>query len=265
MFFVLSKVFAFLVIPSNVILGIGIAGLLLMLTRFRRVGMRLVVGCLLLLLIVGVSPIGTAMIAALENRFPPWKDDGGPVDGVIVLGGMINPRMTVERGSLSIGGQVERMTEAATLARRYPTARIVFTGGNPSLITGGQPEADFAVQLFDLLGVPAARIVLENRSRNTIENATFTKELVQPKPGERWLLVTSAAHMPRSIGAFRKAGFAVEPYPVDWNSAPSIKLFRFPQRLLSGWSAIDNAAHEWVGLLAYWIAGRSSELFPGPR
>jgi len=265
MFFMLSKVLAFLVVPSNIMLSIGIAGLVLMLTRFRRAGVQLVVACLLLVLIVGVSPIGTAMIAALENRFPPWKDDGRPVDGIIVLGGMINPRLTVARGSLSIGGQVERMTEVAMLARRYPAARVVFTGGDPSLLADEPPEADFAVQLFDLLGVPAARVVLENRSRNTIENATFTKELVKPKPGERWVLVTSAAHMPRSVGAFRMAGFAVEPHPVDWNSAPTINLFRFPQRLLSGVSAVDNAAHEWIGLLAYWISGRSSELFPGPR
>jgi uncharacterized SAM-binding protein YcdF (DUF218 family) len=265
MFFIVSKVFAFLVIPSNVVLGIGIAGLLLMLTRFRRAGVRLVVSCLLLLLIVGVSPIGFAMLAALENRFPAWKDDGRPIDGIIVLSGMINQRLTVERGSLSISGSVERMTEAAMLAHRYPSARVVFTGGDASLLGSWPPEADFAVQLFELMGVPASRITLEKRSRNTIENAVFTKELVKPKPGERWILVTSAAHMPRSVGVFRKAEFVIEPHPVDWNSPPTINLFRFHQRLLRGWSAIDNAAHEWVGLFAYWISGRTSELFPGPR
>jgi uncharacterized SAM-binding protein YcdF (DUF218 family) len=265
MFFALSKILAFLLVPSNVILGLGIAGLVLMLTRFRRAGVRLVVACLLLVVIVGISPFGSMMIAALENRFPPWQDSGGPVDGIIVLGGVIDPRMTVERGSLSIGGDVERMTEAAVLARRYPAAKIVYTGGDASLLGDEPPEAQFAVQLFDLLGVPAARIVLENRSRNTAENATFTKELAKPKPGERWLLVTSALHMPRAIGAFRQADFAVEPYPVDWRTAPSVNLFRLPTRLLSGLSAVDAAAHEWVGLFAYWITGRSSELFPGPR
>ena len=264
MFFALSKIFAVLTIPSNVILGLGIAGLVLMLTRFRRAGIRLVAASLLLVVIIGISPFGLMMIAMLENRFPPWQDAGGPVDGIIVLGGMIDPRMTVERGSLSIGGEVERMTEAAALARRYPAARIVFSGGNPNFFADEPPEADYAVQLFELLGVPAARVTLENRSRNTAENAKFTKALVKPKPGERWLLVTSAAHMPRSVGAFRQVDFAVEPYPVDWHTTRHIRLLRFPTRLLSGLLAVDAAAHEWVGLMAYWVTGRSSELFPGP-
>lgn len=265
MFFALSKILAFLTIPSDVILGLGVVGLALMLTRFRRAAVRLMAASLLLLVVVGASPIGSVLIGALENRFPPWKDSGQPVDGIIVLGGVINPRMTVQRGSLSINGEVERMTEAAMLARRYPAARIVFTGGNPSLFAHDPPEADYAVQLFELLGVPAARIVLENRSRNTAENATFSKAMVKPKPGERWVLVTSAMHMPRAIGAFRQAEFAVEPCPVDWHTAPSVNLFRLPTRWLGGLSAVDAAAHEWVGLFVYWVSGRSSELFPGPR
>jgi uncharacterized SAM-binding protein YcdF (DUF218 family) len=265
MFFILSKILAFLLIPSNVVLGLGFAGLVLMLTRQRRAGVRLLVACLLLLVVVGISPIGPAMVAVLENRFPPWTDSGGPVDGIVVLGGVIDLDLTIKRGSPAISGAVERLTEAVTLARRHPKARIVFSGGNPSVFAGGPPETDYAVSLFDLLGVPAERIVLESRSRNTAENAIFSKALVKPKPGERWLLITSAMHMPRAVGCFRKAAFVVEPDPVDWHSAGAVSPWRVPQRLLSGWSAIDAAAHEWVGLLAYWITGRSSELFPGPR
>jgi uncharacterized SAM-binding protein YcdF (DUF218 family) len=264
MFFILSKVLAFLVVPSNIVLCIGLLGLILLVTRFRRFGAGLMAACLVLVVVVGVLPIGAAMFWALENRFPAWKDDGRPVDGIIVLGGMIDPHMSAVRGGLSLGGEVERMTEAAVLARRYPAARIVFTGGNPSLLGDGPPEAAYAVQLFELLGVPEARVTLESRSRNTAENAAFSKDLVQPKPGERWLLVTSAAHMPRSMGVFRKAGFAVEPYPVDWHTLPDASLFRLSKRLLNGLGAIDAAAHEWVGLFAYWLSGRTSELFPGP-
>lgn len=264
MFFALSKIFAFLIIPSNIVLGLGIVGLALTLTRRRRTGVRLVIASFLLLLVVGLSPLGSALIWTLENRFPPWKDTGGPVSGIVVLGGVIDAGMTKERGSLAISGSVERMTEAAALARRYPAAKVVFTGGDPRLFEQGAPEAELTLALFDLLGVPRERIVLEDRSRNTEENARFTKELVRPKPGERWLLVTSAAHMPRSVGVFRKAQFSVEPYPVDWSTAGRLKLVHLPQRLLGGWSSIDNAAHEWIGLLAYWITGRTSELFPGP-
>ena len=264
MFFVLSKVLAFLTVPSNVILSIGIIGLLLLLTRFRRAGVRLTVASLLLLLIVGVTPIGSALIAMLENRFPPGKEDGPPITGIIVLGGPIHTRMSTLRGQLSVTGEVERFLEGAALAKRHPSAKLVFTGGNPSLFGNDPPEAVYAAQLFEQLGVPKERIVFEDKSRNTAENAELTRRLVDPKPGERWLLVTSAVHMPRSVGAFRKAGFPVEAYPVDWHTLPDQNLFRLPRNLLGGLGALNWAAHEIIGLIAYWATGRSSELFPGP-
>ncbi len=264
MFFVLSKVLAFLVVPSNVILGIGIVGMLMLVTRFRRAGVRLMVVSLLLMLVVGMTPIGIALIAALENRFPPGKEGGLPIAGIIVLGGPIDNRMSKARGTLSISGEVERLLEGANLARRHPSARLVFTGGNPSLFGDDPPEAVYAVQLFEQLGVPRDRIVLEDKSRNTAENAEFTRRLVDPKPGERWLLVTSAMHMPRSVGAFRKAGFAVEAWPVDWRTLPDQNLFRLSRNLLGGIGALNWAAHEIIGMTVYWATGRSSGLFPRP-
>lgn len=264
MFFVLSKVLAFLTVPSNVILSIGIIGLLLLLTRFRRAGVRLATASLLLLLIVGVTPIGSVLIATLENRFPPGKEDGPPITGIIVLGGPIDSRMTTLRGKLSVTGEVERLLEGAALAKRHPSAKLVFTGGNPSLFGSDPPEAVYAAQLFEQLGVPRERIVFEDKSRNTTENAEFTRKLVDPKPGERWLLVTSAMHMPRAVGTFRKAGFPVEAYPVDWHTPPNPVLWQLPRNLLGGVGALNAAAHEIVGLAAYRATGRTSELFPAP-
>ena len=113
-------------------------------------------------------------------------------------------------------------------------------------------------------GIPRDRITVERDSRTTAENATLTKALVDPKPGERWLLVTSSYHMPRAVGVFRKAGFAIEPYPVDWLSDGKDTWFGFPHSIAHGLASIDYASHEWVGLLAYWLTGRTSELFPGP-
>lgn len=264
MFFVLSKVLAFLLVPSNVILGIGFTGVLLLVTRFRRAGVRLMAASLLLLLIVGITPIGIALIAVLENRFPAGSEGGPAITGIIVLGGPIDSRMTTLRGTLSITGEVERLIEGAALARRHPLAKLVFTGGDPSLFGNDPPEAVYAAQLFEQLGVPRDRIVLEDKSRNTAENAEFTRKLLDPKPGERWLLVTSAAHMPRAVGSFRKAGFAVEPFPVDWTTPPNPSLWRLSRNLMGGLGALNAAAHEIVGLAAYRATGRTSELFPGP-
>ena len=120
---------------------------------------------------------------------------------------------------------------------RYPNARIVFTGGSANLISNDAKEADYAAEIFESLGIPKSRLIMERASRNTYENAEFTKELVAPKPGERWLLVTSAFHMPRSIGLFRKAGFAVEAYPVDWRVGGREDLFSFTNVAIDGLGA----------------------------
>src|SRR5882672_9405032 len=220
MFFFLSKILGFLAAPSNLVMSLGLIGLLLLPTRFARGGWWLAAGSLVVLAMLGFSPIGNALIIPLEQRFPPWDAArGGPApDGIIVLGGAISPDVSAARNEPSLNEAAERMTAVPELARRYPDARILFSGGSGALIFDEGNEAEFALRLFESLGIPRARILLEDRSRNTVENALFSKAIAQPKPGERWLLVTSGYHMPRSVGIFRKAGFAVEPYPVDWRT-----------------------------------------------
>jgi uncharacterized SAM-binding protein YcdF (DUF218 family) len=121
------------------------------------------------------------------------------------------------------------------------------------------------VRLFESFGIAKSRIILESKSRDTDENARFTRELLLPKPGERWLLVTSAHHMPRSVGVFRAAGFPVEAYPVDFRTRGVVDLLRPFSNVGDGLRRTDTAAREWVGLVAYWATGRSAELFPGPE
>src|SRR5262249_4788394 len=204
MFFFLSKVLGFFAIPSNLIILIGMVGFLLLPTRFARAGRWFAFISLIVLAIFGFSPIGNALITPLEDRFPPWDATRGAPDGIIVLGAW--------------GPRNERLLVVPELLRRYPNARLLFSGGSGTLIDDGNAEAKFAARLLDSLGIARSRITLEDRARNTVENAFFSRALAQPKAGERWLLVTSAYHMPRAIGVFRKAGFPVEPYPVDWRT-----------------------------------------------
>jgi uncharacterized SAM-binding protein YcdF (DUF218 family) len=264
MFFVLSKTAAFLALPSNLFILIGLVGLALMLTRFARAGRRLAVTSLLLLVIFGFSPLGNFAALSLENRFPQWDASRGAPDGIIILGGAISPDRSAERGEAIFTGSIERITASARLARQYPNARVVYSGGRGSIDQDGPGEADFILPVLERYGVARERITLEGRSRNTAENAAFTKAMVNPKPGERWLLVTSAQHMPRSVGCFRAVGFAIEPYPVDWR-ATRWRDVLFPFNALSGGlRRTDLAVHEWIGLIAYRLTGRSSELFPAP-
>jgi uncharacterized SAM-binding protein YcdF (DUF218 family) len=181
-----------------------------------------------------------------------------------VLGGSIAPDVSAARSEVALNESAERLTAVAELARRYPRARIVFSGGTGALIFDEGAEADFALRLFESFGIPRGRVLLEDRSRNTLENAILSKDLARPQPGERWLLVTSAYHMPRAVGIFRKAGFPVEPYPVDWRTAGVGDALRPFGSVSEGLRRTDTAVREWAGLLAYWLFGMSSAFFPAP-
>lgn len=265
MFFSVSKILGFFVVPSNTMAILCALGAVLLLTRFRKAGARVLVLGVILLLVCGYSSLGNLLLLPLTERFSAWSATGRAPDGVIILGGSIDPERSHARGSLEMDASSERIVTMLQLARRYPEARIVFSGGSANLIQEAVPEAPIAGDLLQDFGTSASRIVLEGESRTTAENAEFTRKLVSPKPGERWLLVTSAFHMPRSIGAFRKVGFEVEAYPVDWRTRGWIDASVPFTALSAGLARTDVAIHEWIGLIAYWATGRSSELFPGPR
>jgi uncharacterized SAM-binding protein YcdF (DUF218 family) len=263
MFFILSKTAALLLVPSNLMIGIGLAGVVLLFTRWRRAGTRLMAASIVLLVFVAALPIGTILEHTLETRFPPWDPKRGAPDGVIVLGGAINAVLSADYGTPQLIESGERITAIAKLARDYPNARIVYSGGNGSLLGHGEPESHFVMPLVETFGVPRKRVQIEDRSSNTYKNAEYSKALVKPKPGEHWLLVTSARHMPRAVGCFRRVGFPVEAYPVDWRTRRSLQL-GLSRQFGASLSQFDKAVHEWLGLIVYWLTGRTSALFPGP-
>lgn len=215
-------------------------------------------------LILAVFPVGKWMYGVLEDRFPPYRSLQAQVDGIIVAGGIVDPVLTVDRGQVSIGGGAERLFAMAALAKKYPQAKLIFTGGSGTLLHQDKKEAHFVGPLLDQLGVAPGRVIFEDQSRNTAENVTFSLPLAKPKAGETWLLVTSAFHMPRAVGAFRKAGWDVTPYPVDYRTRgetePPLQ-FNFAH----GMGSLGGALHEYVGLLIYRLVGNTDELFPGPR
>ena len=265
MFFVLSKTVGVLLLPTNLLIVLALAGALLTATRFARAGCRLMTAAILLLALCAFSPLGNLLLYPLESRFPPWSAAQSAPDGIVVLGGPIDADLSVAHDVPVIHSGADRIVAAAALARKYPDARIIYAGGSANLVGSDAREADYAATIFESLGIDKARLIMDRRSRNTYENALFSKELAAPKSGERWLLVTSAFHMPRAIGLFRQVGFAVEPYPVDWRVGRSAAdILAFTPLALEGLGRTDVAVREWIGLVAYRIAGRTSALFPGP-
>jgi uncharacterized SAM-binding protein YcdF (DUF218 family) len=264
MFFTLAKTLGFFSAPSNVLITLALIGVVLMATRFARAGRRVVVFAVIVLAIVGWSPLGNAIILPLEERFPPWDASRGAPTGIICLGGALDTVVSPVRGEVALNEAAERMTTMAELARRFPDARIVFSGGSGRLLYSGATESELAERLFVSFGIEKSRITLEDKSRDTAENARFARDIVKPKPNERWLLVTSAYHMPRAVALFREAGFAVEAFPVDYRTRGAVDMLRPFSTLGDGLRRTDTAVREWAGLIVYRLTGRTSELLPGP-
>ncbi|MEA2792665.1 MAG: hypothetical protein QOI87_45, partial [Bradyrhizobium sp.] len=260
----LSKTLGIMLMPTNFLIGLGLFGAILLATRFASLGRKFLIASIALLAVCGFSPLGKWLLYPLEQRFPPWDAARGAPDGIVVLGGSIDPDLSIAHGAPVVRTAADRVIAAAALALQYPNARIVFSGGSANLISNDEKEADYAVSVFESLGISRERLIMERRSRNTQENAEFSKAIVAPKSGERWLLVTSAYHMPRSVGLFRKAGFVIEPYPVDWRVGGRADLLNLPTFSIEGLAKVDAGTREWMGLVAYWISGKTTELFPGP-
>lgn len=263
MFFILSKIFEFVASPVNLALFIGALGAALLFTSHADIGRLLGAGALLFLLILGFSPLAPLLAIPLEGRFPAPSEDAPTPAGIIVLGGAVNEELSAIRHSVTLNDAAERVVAAVTLKHKYPAARLVFSGGSAALFGSDHSEAEAVARFWRDMGVDQGDVVYESRSRNTYENAVNTRELAKPHGGERWLLVTSAMHMPRAVGIFRKAGFPVVAYPVDYRTSgdPWRSNFRSAS---ANFMLAETALHEWLGLAAYWLTGKTDALFPAP-
>jgi len=261
MMFVLSKLLWIVVAPGDLLLILVVAGLLLLCLGRRRVGMALAAVGVVGLCATAVLPVGEWLMIPLENRIAAPSPMPARVDGIIVLGGSVDETVSAARGHPTVNQAADRMVSTAMLARRYPAARVVVDGGTSSLFPDGSTEAAAMAGFLVEEGIDPARITRESHSRNTYENALFAYREVKPKPGETWLLVTSAWHMPRALGCFRSVGWSVTPYPVDYKTTGHFwtrnEIQLGPQLILA-----NLAVKEWIGLVAYRLMGRTDALFP---
>lgn len=252
LFFIASKL-GWAAIRPDTLLMVAVAASWLWAGRWPKVSRALAGGVVLAMASIALFPVQNLALRPLESAYPLPEALPAGIDGIIVLGGAeLTDRITAgDRPQLN--DAAERMTEAMTLARQFPDAKLVFTGGSGRL-TGGPAGAMVAERLLIGLGLPPDRLVLEGRSRNTAENARFTYDLVRPEVGQRWLLVTSAFHMRRSVESFCAAGWTgITPWPVDFRVLPGGADWRFVENLFD----VTLAIREWVGIAAYRLTGRA--------
>ena len=265
MFFIASKLVGFVIQPLNLVALFLLVGLVASLLKLKRLSVLFPALALLVLVVSAWTSAGSVLLEPLEDRFTRPATPPEDVKGIIVLGGFFEGGINLVRHGYELNNSADRIVEAVILARRYKDAEIVVTGGNGSLMLAGEGDAVTAPRLLEALGIARERLLLETRSRHTYENAVFTRDLVKPKPGEKWLLVTSAFHMPRSMALFRKAGFDVVAWPSDYRTAGDERLSLARDNAIDCLQNMTLAIREWVGLAAYRLSGKIDRIFPVPE
>lgn len=262
-FFWLSKLIWLIISPDFLLVFFICCGVLLLLAGAVKKAKFILSGTALAMVAITFVPVGDFLIAPLEQKFPAHPELPAHVDGIIQLGGAESGYLSHLHGQAQLGDAAERYLGFIRLMRLYPDARLLFTGGSGRLVNDAYKDADVARMVFKDLGVDTSRIIFESRSRNTYENAKITKSAADPAPGQTWVLVTTAWHMPRAWGAFTQQGWEVIPYPVDYLTHPEMAP-DFKMRFLGNLGRLTVGVKEWTGLLAYYLTGKTPALLPGP-
>ena len=261
LFFWFSKLLWFLISPLNFILLLLIGVWLLQLFNAKRLVLPITTGIVLVLVTVALLPLGSWLLYPLENRFETNPDLPESIEGIVILSGALNAEQSALWNQTEVNGAVDRELAFMKMAKAYPDTVLIYTGGSSSLIQQEFKAADVALKLFEEQGLDTTRIIFERQSRNTHENATLSYALAKPRLEKPWVLITSAFHMPRSIGIFCKIGWPMIPFPVDHRTNPGGN-FKITYNLLGHLSELDIAIHEWLGLMAYRFTGKTMALLP---
>jgi uncharacterized SAM-binding protein YcdF (DUF218 family) len=264
MFPILTRVFWLLVQPVSLVALFVLLGLLLSFRKGRWWGRVFTFLGLLILCTMAFTTFGYVLITPLESRFVRPAEPAH-IDGIVVLGGGMDGEVNTVRHGWEFNQSGDRMVEALRLAQTHPEARVLIAAGPAALALFEQePEAYAAKRFFLAFGIAPDRLILDDKSRNTEENAQFARALAGDQPGQTWMLVTSAFHMPRSVGLFRKAGFPVIPWPADYLASGAEGVRIKPDQSPENIAVSSIALREWVGLLGYKLTGKIDDVFPSP-
>jgi len=261
LFFISSKVLWLSFRPDIIILFFLVLVWFFLWKKSYKKARQLLVGTLLSMLIIAIIPIGSMLLHPLESQFETNPKLPTVIDGVIVLSGAIGAEHSRAWDQVEVGSAADRLIMFMKLAREYPSAQLIFSGGSGSLFNQKDKDADIAKRFFREQGLDISRIVFERESRNTFESALFSYRIIEPNIDENWILITTAWHMPRAVGSFCKIGWPVIPYPVDHKTYPNQKL-SLGFNLNAGFETITRALKAWIGMIAYYVAGKSDKLLP---
>jgi uncharacterized SAM-binding protein YcdF (DUF218 family) len=263
MFFILSKIFWLMAQPISMIFLLLVVALVALWLGRRRLAGTLLVLAMLIHGVVTYTSFGAVLLQPLENRFAVPANPPTQVGAIVILGGSTMGRVSAARQVAELNDAGDRLTTGLFLARKYPTAKIVLSGGSGLLMGDLESEAEIVARFMVQQGIAGDRLVLEDQSRNTAENALFTRETIGTVEGDI-ILVTSAFHMPRSVGLFHKNGMDVVPWPTDYRTPGNMGFEIDIANLTLNLDITTIAIREWIGLAAYHWTGRTDNFLPSP-
>jgi len=255
LFFWVSKIAWFFIAPDSLLVLLIIIGTWLFWKQKIKWAKRVFTFLSICLLLITIFPVGEWILYPLESKYKA-NPELNQVDGIIVLSGSINPIRSAIWKQTVLNNSAERIFTSISLSKKYPNAKLVFTGGSGSIFNQTHKHADAAATFYKTQGLDVSKIIFERESRNTTENIILSKVLVNPQKGEKWVLITTGWHMPRSVGIFCKADWHVIPYPVDFRTNPE-QLFRFSWGFARHLNDLKIGIKEWIGYITYSLSGKS--------
>lgn len=257
MFFSLSKIFWIIFAPLNLVFLLILGGGLLA-VFYKKPGRSLMILGIFCFTVIGVMPIGKNLLVLLEGQYERPARMPDRLAGIIILGGSFDATVGEARSVYALNENAERVIDGLTLADDYPNALLVFSGGNGNLVDNDRSETQDVELFLKNIGYPMDRVILEGESRNTYENLRKTRNLLIPQPEEKWLLVTSAYHMPRAAGVVKALGWqAMKAWPTDYRTDGIIK-WTPSFDILGNFYDFHIAVRELCGLVAYNFTGKTT-------
>jgi uncharacterized SAM-binding protein YcdF (DUF218 family) len=213
MFLFISKLLPLFIYPLGLSCLLMLFALWLCYRRSRKAYLPILLA-LIIVAIAGNIQVGNHLIASLERKYLPLVEPP-QADAIVILGGGTRnnepPRIMPD-----LSDRGDRLIYGAKLYQEGAAPKIILSGGRIQWYGGDSSEAESMATILELFDIPRDDMILESRSLNTHDNAIFTKEILQREQLKRILLVTSAAHMPRSLAIFRRAKIDAIPAPADF-------------------------------------------------
>ena len=258
MSFYLSKILWLIVNPFNIFIFITLFTMFLYLINFRRISLIIYLINFIFIALISFLPIGSYLTYIIEKEFHTNTKIPERVDGILILGGATNPLLFKEFDQISLNGSAERLVESVMIIRKFEKAKVIFSGGSGIVNRSDLGHSQVAKLFYKKMGVDINKIFFEDKSRNTHENIIYSKKIAKPKKNENWLLITSAFHMKRALLIAEKNNWKLIPYAVDFKNIKEFKLT--PNlNLLSNLNSFQSGLHEWLGLVSYYLMGRTEK------